>query len=313
MMNKKGQGRSNVGMILTISVLAILLVGVAGFAIMNQIQGGRDVDPNVISTCDSTTSPTLSIDAYDRDTGAALTEGTNIWRVKGRRAWTAFTAGTGFAVDANEEIEFVMGVDTTDWTDNAYGQKVDSFIVPCKETPSVEYEMANDEVEDSLTATFLDNEETASAETYVADQTQDVFIKLQAGSNEYFGNPFLIGNVNVLVLGLNSTEWDAPEKVSIQGGVELKAVATPQRHAAVAGIIAYAYEMPIITEDSVKLVLSLNADGTTAPATDMTASMYAANYYYNSDNQEIEFGVETQDGVAVGTDGADTVTLDFTA
>lgn len=267
--------------------------------------------PNVATQCSSETTPNLSIKAYDKETGTALTEATNLYRIKGQKTWSTFTAGTGFAVDAGETLEIVMGITTSDFTDNAYGQKFE-YTVPCKETPSIEKEEVNDEIETSLSATFYNADGDAGAETFVAGQTQDVSIKLQAGVDEYFGNPYVSGNPNVLVLALNTSEWDRPEKVSVNG-VEMKSVSVPQRHAAVASMVMYAYELPVISDSQVEVVLKLNADDTTAPATDMTASIYAGGYYYNADTQEIEVGVENEEGTAVGTDAADTVTLDFTA
>jgi len=309
-MRKIGKmGKKNIGGGLAIGGILIVLLIVGYMAFGQNIN--QPSNPNVITGCDSTTSPNITIKAYDKETGTALTEATNLYRVKGDKTWSTFTAGTGFAANAGDTLEIVMGIDTTDFTDNAYGQKKE-VVVECKETPSVEFEMVNDEVETSLSATFLDAEESASAETYVAGQTQDITIKLQAGVKEYFGNPYIGGNSNVLVLNLNTSEWDAPTKVSV-GGVELSKVATPQRHVAVASMIAYAYEMPVITDVATKIVVSMNADDTNAPATDMTAHMYAGNYYYNADNQAIESGVENEEGLAVGTDSSDTLVLDFTA
>jgi len=292
-------------------VLMIAILGIGIFAFSQNISQST-ILPGLPSTCDSTTSPNLTIKSVDKDSGTALTEATNLYRLKGETSWSTFTAGTGFAANVNDELEIVMGISTTDFTDNAYGQMF-TYTVPCKETPSLEKEVANDEEETSLTATFYNADSDAGAETFAAGQTQDVSVKLQASVKEYFGNPYLSGNPNVIVIALNSSEWDAPEKVSIRGGAELTKVAVPQRHAAAVGIIAYAYEMPVISDEQVEIVMKLNADDSVAPATDMTASMYAGNYFYNSDNQAIEFGVENQEGTAVGTDAADTVTLDFTA
>lgn len=263
--------------------------------------------------CLSTTSPNLSIFAVDKETGTALTEGTNLYRVEGRTSWSTFTAGTGFAVGAGKDIEIVMGISTTDFTDNAYGQHIEKYTVPCEETPEVEYEMANDEVYTSLSATFYNEDDNAAAQTFTAGQVKDVSIKLQAGVDEYFGNPYLEGNANVICLGLNSTEWDTPQKVSIKGGSELSIATTPKNQDSGTGITEYCYDLPVINEDSVSIVFKLDADDSVDPITDMTASMYAANYFYNSKTQEIESGVENQEGTAVGAAAADTIVFDFTA
>jgi len=310
-LGKSGKTSKGMKFIFTLGSLAVIVILLAQFGVLQNI-GGEEGTANIPTGCDSTTTPNLTIFAVDDESGSALTEATNLYRVKGRTSWSTFTAGTGFEVGVGKELEIVMGITTTDFTDNAYGQKIKSYVVPCEETPEIEYKMVNDEVETSLTATFLDTDENAAAEVYVAGQTQDVYVKLQSGTEEYFGNPYAGGNSNVIVLDLNSTEWDTPEKVYILGGAELNPVSVPIRHSSVAGLKAYAYELPVITDEAVKIGLKLNADDTTAPATDMTAYMYAGNYFYNADTQEIDFGVENEEGTAVGTDASDSLTLDFT-
>lgn len=288
----------------------LLLVGLLALGIPQSFQAD-EVRPGDISSCDSTTTPELTISSYDiENPGTELTEGTNLYKAEGDTIWSTFTAGTGFAVDVGDTLNIVMGITTSDFTDNAYGDKFE-YTVPCSETPSVEKGVYNDEVETSLTATFYNADADAGAEGFSAGQTQDVSIKLQSGVDEYFGNPFIAGNPNVIVLDLNTTEWDAPEKVSVDG-VDLKKVSTPIRHSAVAGIVAYAYELPVISDSTTEVVLKLNADDSNAPATDMTAYMYAGNWFINGDTAEVEFGVENEEGTAVGTDASDSVSLDFT-
>lgn len=314
-MNKKGMSPG-----ILIVILAIFLV--VGGGIAWGVSSGTFVKQDVTDTesltptggeCDSTTTPNLTFKAYDtRNIGTALTEATNLYRKVGEKSWSTFTMGTAFAVDPMVKYEIVPGISTSDQTDNAYGEKFE-YTVPCTENPTFEVEMANDEIETSLSATFYNADADAGAETFSAGQTQDVSIKLQAGVDEFFGNPFLEGNINVICLDLNSTEWDKPEKVSVKGGSELRSVSTPQRHSAVAGMVAYCYEMPVIGDDVVEIVLKLNADDTTAPVTDNTAYMYAGGYYVNAETGEIEVGVEDEDGTAVGTDASDSVTMDFTA
>ena len=293
-----------------ILMILVLLVGLVAFGVPQKIIGGEE--PGVITSCSSETTPNLTIRAYDNENpGTAIAEATNLYRLEGQKTWSTFTAGTGFAVQPLKTYEIVMGITTSDFTDNAYGQ-VFTYKVPCEETPEIEKAMYNDEIETSLTATFYNADGDASSETFTAGQTQDVSIKLQAGVDEVFGNPFYSGNPNVLCLDLNTTTWDQPEKVSVNG-VNMPKVSTPQRHDAVAGKIAYCYELPLITEDLLEVVLKVNADDTTAPGVDDTAYIYAGNYYINGDTAEVGFGVENEEGTAVGTDASDSVTLDWTA
>lgn len=310
-MNKVGKGNGMwIGFVTVI--LAILLIGYFGF--MRQSVATPTPSENIpTGSCDSTTTPNLTINAYDLENkGTAVTEATNSYREKGTTTWKTFTAGTGFDASALKTYEVVMGVTTSNRIDNAYG-KYFEYIVPCSETPSIEREVANDEVEGSLTATFYNADGDASAETFSAGETQTVSVKLKAGTDEYYGNPFIDANVNRLVIGLNSTEWDAPEQVYLSDGTELKRTEVPTIQTLSSGIIYYAYELPAISDKEMRVYLDLNADDSTAPVTDMTGYIYAGSYYINSETGNVEFGVEDDEDNAVGASDPDTVTLDFTA
>lgn len=302
----------------TIAVVLIALALVALFAtgVINLPSTQQSVSPGLIpgGECDSTTTPDLLINAYDKDNvGTALTEATNLYRVKGSNAWSTFTAGTAeTGLQPLETYEFVMGITTSDFTDNAYGQMFE-YTVPCKEANTIEKEVANDEIETSLTATFYNADDNAAAETFSAGETQTVEIRLKAGTDEYFGNPFYSGNPNVIVFELNSTTMDKPESVAIKGGAELREVSVPGRQALASGNNYYAYELPVIGDREVSIEVALNADDSNAPAVDDTAYMYAGNYYINAETGAVEFGVENEEDAAVGTDAADSVTIDVSA
>jgi len=314
-MNKRGKTKTSSGAIL----IGVALVVILGFMVYAMFFAGPKVQFNEkgeeIVQCDPTVSPSLTIKAYDFDNvGTALTESTNLYRLKGTKSWTAFTQGTAItALSVGDEIEYILGISTTDFTDNAYGRYVKSYTVPCKETIIVEEAVYNDEVETSLTATFYNADGDAGAETFSAGETQTVSVQLKTGTDEYFGNPTYEGMPNVIVLGLNSTEWDQPEQLYLSDGTELNSVSVPGRLSAVAGIQFYAYQLPLIGDKKVEVFMDLNADDTNAPATDMTGYIYAGNYFINAETGQPEFGVETEEDAAVGTDAADTVTLDFTA
>ena len=280
---------------------------------------------NAPVVCESGTSPDIDIDSFDvANPGTALTESTNLYRKQGSTAWTAWTAGTAITgLEVGETYEFVMGIGTTDFTDNAYGPAF-KHTVKCQETELLNQGVYNDEVETSIVATWYNADDlAATAEVFIAGQTQQVATKWVAGTDEVFGNPFIADSnlptlgqnraefPNVLCMDLNSTAWDAPEKVSYEG-TEMKRVAQPQRHAALASHIAYCYEAPIITDSSEKIKIRLNADDTSAPTVDNTAYLYAAHFYLNADDGQIYWGVENEEGTAVGTDASDSLVMDFT-
>lgn len=332
MENKKGN--AGFATVLVVLVLAILIGGGGLMFFGGYLNSAADdVEKDNIDTCDSTTTPALDPDAYDAyNKGTALTETTNLYRKVGDIAWATFTQGTAIDnLQVGEKYELVFGITTSDFTDNGYGPHIITDKVPCLENWNYpDQAMFNDEVETGLTATFYNDNHDASAQTFTAGSTKNIYTKFEAGTDEVFGNPFIDDQVpNVVCLNLNSSEWDKPEKVSVHegyaykinsnGGVdtvslagkELKSVSTPLRHTAVASMIAYCYEAPIVGPDGLEIKIKMDADDTNAPGTDMVAHLYAANFFI-SEEGDVEYGVEDEDGNAVGTDDSDTLTLDFT-
>jgi len=312
MENKNGKMSVGGGIALA---AGIVLVGLLMLAFIPQSQTNvPGVDPETGVACDSTTTPSFTIDAYDKENvGTALTEATNLYREVGKNSWSTFTAGTAFDASALSELEVIMGISTTDFTDNNYGQSF-NVVVPCSENPSIEKEMAVDEIETSVTATFYNADGSAAAETFTAGEVQTLSVKVKAGVDEYFGNPYLPSKTpNVMVFEINSTYGEKPVQVYLADGTELKSVSVPTRLAAVAGKIMYAYEMPVITDKQIEIFFDYQADATNAPDSDDTIHLFAANWFVNSDTGQLEWGVENEDAAAVGTDAADTVTIDLTA
>lgn len=276
-----------------------------------------DEEGNVVplQTCSSETTPDLLIKARDvYNKNSAITE-SFIYRIEGSdNIWSDGTTGTELTdLIAYEDYEFVFGVNSTNGIDKAYGAKL-SYKVQCKADDEITVDMYNDELEGSLSATFYNNDDNAAAETFIAGQTQDVRIKFQAGTDEVFGNPNIV-MPNVLILKLNSSEWDKPEKVYLEDGTELKSIGTPQRFddesLSTTGYAEYAYEAPVITDVALNIFLKLNADDTNAPSVDGTAYLYAGDYFVTDENA-IGEGIEDEEGADIATSDSDSVTLDFT-
>jgi len=310
-------------------IIAVLVVGFLYFSEIGPFAPDAEVvtPPEPISdiVCESSTTPNLDINVYDLDNpGTAITEATNLYRKVGATAWTTFTQGTAIQnLEVNKKYEIVMGITTANFIDNAYGPYFITEPIDCSELETMDLGMYNDENESSVTATFYNKNHDASGEDFTAGQVKNVYVLIEAGSDEVFGNPFLASSVlvdngkhskdnpNVFCMNLNKTEWDAPDGI-YYGEAEMDSVSVPQRHSVSTGFTAYCYEMPVVTDLGQELKLRLDADDSTAPVADATASYFAANMYIDSDG-DLAWGVETDEGDAVGTDGAATVTLDFTS
>jgi hypothetical protein len=301
-----------IGALVAVFVIALVAViyAMGGFG-----QTGAVTDNGVVSPterCDVT--PSYTVKGYDiNNKGTAITENF-AYRKVGETSWSTGTLGTAITtLEAFAEYEAVAGIDASNGVDNPYGEAF-TFTVPCKVGASMEVALYNDEVEGSVTGTFYNADGDASAETFIAGQTQDVSLKFQTGTDEAYGNPFL-DNPNVLILKLNSSQWDQPEKVTLNG-VELKSVSMPQRFDIEAlgttDFTEYAFEAPAIMDTTVEIVLKLNADDSNAPNVDGTAYLFAGTSFINED-AGISVDVETEEGADIGSSDPVSVTLDFTA
>lgn len=289
------------------------------------------IDPN---DCPETT-PSWDPNSFNVEDGSALTEGTNIYRTVGSTAWQTFTQGTAVVVPVGSTVEYVFGISTTDTLDNAYGP-YGKFVVGCQEDltawntltspASSDMGLYADEVEGSLSATFYNADDNAAAQTFTAGQTHVVEFKWSAGNEEYFGNPYISSTSvpgggdsshraaypNMLCMDLNTTAFDEPVYVRVKGGDTLRRVGTPIRHGGATGKTSYCYEAPVITDEEMRFEVALNADDTTAPGVDDTAYLYGANFYMDTDTFQIYWGVEDNEGSAVGQDTYDSLTIDVT-
>lgn len=327
-MNKKGQGGA--------FLLGLFFVVVAGGGLLfwGNNAGWFDGKLSIAGekatgvSCESSTTPNFSVNAYDAENvGTAITEATNSYRETGTKTWSTFTGGTGFAVGVGKNYEIVMGVTTADQIDNAYGPYFKSGPIACEETPSIEKAVYNDEVDSSVSATFFNADGVAStAETFSAGQTQTVSLKFLAGSDEVYGNPTIPGSgvtgttggrdayPNVYCMDLNSTSWDKPEKVMFDG-VEMRQVSQPTLHSGVTSHTTYCYEAPVVNDvlmEQNRYQLRVNADDAVAATDDDTGYLYTAHFFIDADDGDVKWGVEDENGDAVGSDGADSVTLDWT-
>ena len=291
---------------LVLAVILLLVTGIIPTNVSESIIGGeRD-------SCDDTITPQVTIKAYDIDNvGTAFNDTTNIQRIKGLNSWTAFTQGTAFDVIAGETYEIVMGISASNFLDNTYGDMFE-YTAKCQESDIIEVALYDDASEDTLSGVFYNADGTAGAETFSTGDTQTVSVKMKAGADNYFGNPYVGTNPNVLVISLNSSEWDQPEQVYTSAG-NLNSVEVPSRLASASEMIYYAYELPVIGDKDVEVFMDLNSDDATAVSVDGVAYVYAGNWFVNGDTGNVEFGVETEENAAVGTDAYDSTTLDFTA
>jgi hypothetical protein len=279
--------------------------------------------------CAVDVSPDIDINAFDIDNvGTAFTETNNIYRKVGEVSWSTWTQGTEITdLEFGATYEFVAGISTSDWTDNAYGPHF-FWTVPCKPDTQMQISLYDDDVETDLTCTFYNEDDNAAAQAFSAGQTKTVSWKIYAAAEDYFGNPYIASDPtmsdkgehrrkypNCLNLNLNSTAWDAPVKVYFQTmdglGDELNRIPCPGIADGNSTTISYCYECPVITDTITRVYAKLDADDTTAndPVYDDQLYVYAGNYF-TTDEGALDWGCETDLLSYVGTDDADLCSVD---
>jgi len=318
MLGKKGkvggmEGAIAGGIIAIIAMLAFYFVmggGTTPQIIVGEDGGGQQIVTAPSTACTGGNTQSLDINAYDVDSpGSALTEGHNVYYEEGSWAATTWTQGTAITgLETGKNYLFAVGPSSTasEEYDNAYGPYFKIANLPCVMTRSIA--LFQDELEGSLTATFLNHYGDTEAESVVAGQDVTVYAEWYAGSNEYYGNPWIgvafmsnpyiidinwnsiknvdgiefikgdiVGNhrpeyPNTICVQYNTTTWDDIDwvKVTLQNGqtVEMNQVSTPLLYSATAGTRAKCFEAPVITDTVAKFAFRLDPDDSTAATTD---------------------------------------------
>lgn len=283
------------------------------------------------TTCEiSTATPDIDINAYDKDNpGTAVTDAKNLYRKVGSTDWVTWTLGTEITdLEYGGNYEFFIPGDLaeTNLDANAFGP-YQTFTGGCKPDTSKDIKVVNDETYDGLSETFYNEDHNAAAQTFSANDKKTIELVWKAGSDEYYGHPFLTsypmlsdnGNhrrayPNILCLKLNSTSWDEPESVRLGNGVEMREVSVPNVASADSASthLMYCYEAPVMSDVRTSIFVDMDAKAV-APTVDDTAFLYAGNIYFNSDTTQPAWGVEDNDNQYVGGNAdADEMTLDFT-
>jgi len=289
-------------------VLAILMLLGWAFNMPQSVFGEEDEDG---TKCDLTSSPSITVNGFDTENPGSSLSGIGMYRIEGTNTWNDMSTGSGMSLEVGETYEFYMGLDTSpDEVDNNHG-KYFTYTVPCKPAASIEKELAQYEDESGLEATFYNSDGDKSNESMTLGSTSVVSIDVRAGVDEYFGNPFAEGaNPNVMCFNLNQTVFADVAKVSVDG-TEVSTADQPRRFDSAAGETTYCYEMPVFTDDESTIEITVESDDTNLPNETTDAYIFAGSWTLNSDTGEVSVGVEDEDGNAVATDSAKTVTLDF--
>jgi hypothetical protein len=269
------------------------------------------------------TSPSFTIIANDEKTNLALTESNNIFHEAntngGWRTWTQGTAIT--TMTPGKAYEFIPGISTTDFTDNAYGQAFTISAVPA--CGSLQVNVYNDAT--TFTGTYLNQNGAAAGLTFASATDGTVSVKMQAAAKTVFGNPYLAGDNDQVDLGThrrlypncaciqaNDTVFDTVDVSSSVNGVSMNRIPVPGILTAATGDISYCFESPVVTQIVQEQYFGMDVATVAGGALDDFAIKFYPGGYYLDSNGIRRWGCETDSNAAVGASVV-SVTGDVTA
>lgn len=333
-MKKKGLGMpAALGIFMLAAVVISVSLVYAVFPMFGMSIGGGQ--GTVIISDEIVTSPgkcvggeTQSYDPNTNDleaTGTALTEATNMYSQLGVNAWTTFTAGTAITtLETAKDYEFVYGISSSNFVDNAYGPHIIVRDLPCRVDSMVG--LYQDSSAAASTLTFYNADDNAAAQTGAADTVHTFFVKAKAGSNTVYGNPFIKDDPTMSDNGNHRKAY--PNAICIQGnltttditsesiayladGTDLNRIGAPSLLAAATGDIQWCFEAPVYFDKEIKVYFTYDTDASEAPADDATMTYYTGDYFVTTQG-DLAWGIETDNAAAVGITTAETVAVDFT-
>jgi len=334
------------GLLAGVVIAVVLAVGLMVFIApqflgnINQgginINGGNEGGPGITDTAVCLGGQTQSYDpnCYDtRAPGTALTEAYLIYRQVGEVAWTAGTEGTAItALETGKDYEFVYGISLTDFTDNAFGPHVIVRNLPCIKVESTA--LYQDAAASAVTTTFFNQNDAAAFASIGSGTDTTVSFKEQATSKVIYGNPYIKNDAlmtdidsghhrkaypNCACIQANDTTHDTASVFSYikdANGVrvDMNRISVPTALAAATGDVSWCFESPVISDTDFRQYYGLDiATVSGGPLDDGTLTIYAGDYYIDSDTGALAWGCETNAGAVIGIGTPETGTLDESA
>lgn len=265
------------------------------------------------------------MDTPDAYGGAAVTT-KNIVRKVGLSTFTEVAGAATFAASPNEKFTIVFGQGSDDDMDEPFGCKVESYVIPCGETPTlsaVDYctvggvsGVIDDAVEGDLSVRMIDPEDgnaIAAGATVDIDNGDVMSLETvwQGAFEEAYGNPFTPCG-NTLVYQVHDKAYTKMGATDLNG-VPYPTADVPRIHSAAAGYSDYAYKVPALLSNAewkFYTVADLSGAGIEANQTygNVTYTLYDNNWFIDNDvtPSVIKCGPNDEDGTDLGSNGADT-------
>jgi len=313
--------------VLLIAIFAVVAYSSGMFEGMFAAVGPHEGTPSYEGECDLPSAPTVTVDTADLYGGAAVTT-KNAIRDVGAATFTEVAGAATFTADAGDKIEIVFGMGTDNDMDEPTGCKVE-WTVPCKANPTVYASelckdganggVIDDGVDTNLVVRAWDPEDgTVISDSAKIDMDNgDVFnikTEWQGAFETDYGNRFTNCD-NILVIHYNTSQYTRWKATDLNG-VDYPAGAVPSTHTTAAGYTDKAFKVPVLKSNSL-LAFYLVADASGSgkepdgDESNVTVSLYDNTWFTNNDVSpaQVQCGVEDEDGTDIGSNGADSLTI----
>jgi hypothetical protein len=267
--------------------------------------GAAVIAPGVVCPVDVTTLG-FSAKSVD-DPGTVVRTGMRYWIAGNPQGVINSTSQS--TVSPGDTVEVLFGIADSTYYASHFDSKA---TVPCKGTYDVPGKLWTKDTSVSMivynTEGFAQpGDGSAYNQTMGVGDEKILKFKVTGNYQKYFGNPDVTLN-NLMVFDYSRTKF---KKVALlKDGAEQPVGAVPVQHSITTGNAASAYQVAKVAgSGEVLYQVRILADSVLNPDTSVVATMYDADYFYNSLTGKVEMGYEDQNSADVGVASEPTATI----
>ena len=263
----------------------------------------------------------VTVRQVDRYNPSTAITGKNMYRQLGS-SWVAVAGGANIEKTGYTIIDFVSGIDDDEYAALEYGPYYKDWRMPCTYAEDMIVVVANDALATDLTATYFDEHGTAAATQAVSASDEPILeFSFKVSAEEDYGNaycggdPAIVDDVmsNLVVFRYNTTNIDKVKLRSLRNTgtgatypVTVAGVPTGVQNTlltendSLTGFKAYLF--PVLQDgETIRASYLLDVDDTVECSTNhLNISVWDSDWYEDSDDGLIKWGVEDENNVNIG-------------
>ena len=271
--------------------------------------------------CPLSSKSIVTVRQVDRYNPSTAITGINMHRQLGS-SWTNVNGGSDIEKTGYTILDFVSGINTSGYAATEYGPYYQNWKMPCTYAEDLIVVVAQDALATDLTATYFDEHGTAAATQAVSAQDEVLLeFSFKVTADEDYGNAYCGGDpaivddvmTNLVVFRYNTTNIDKVKLRSLRNTntgavytVTTAGVPTGVQNtlltenSSLTGFKAYLF--PVLQDgETIRAGYLLDVDDTVECSTNhLNISVWDSDWYEDSDDGVIKWGVEDENNVNIG-------------